>query len=79
MPPGGPSPFNQPGMYPGMSAQSNQGMYPAGNMGMQPQPQGAYYPPPMQQQPASNKKFLWIVLALVAVGAGVGVSLAFLL
>ena len=49
-------------------------MYPAGNM----QQPGSYYPQ-LAAPAGSNMKFVWIILALIAVGAGVGVTLAFVL
>jgi len=42
-------------------------------------PQGNYHPLQPVGGAPSNKTFLWIVLALIVLGAGVGISLAFLL
>ena len=86
MPPDRGSPRGQFGPPPGMQQHghgmppSNPGMYPAGSMqqpGMQQPP--PYYPELARSAPASNLKFVWIIVALIAIGAGVGVTLAFVL
>jgi len=52
---------------------------PNGGMPMHMPPQGNYHPLQPVGGAPSNKTFLWIVLALIVLGAGVGISLAFLL